>query len=92
MAPPEPPGPEDLSQEDKAAFKAKMMRLKNLIRTYCPINHQAPDLVTNKEEWVGTVKTVYENILDYAEEVSSKPEITPGQDVTVQNEIDIGDW
>ena len=88
MAPAEPPEPEELPQEDKAAFKAKMMRLKNLIRTYGPIKHSARDLVTNKEKWVSAVETVYENILDYAEEVSSKPEITPGQDATVQNEID----
>ena len=54
MAPAEP-------QEDKAAFKANMMRLKNPIRTYGPIKHSAQDLVINKEKWVGAVKTVYEN-------------------------------
>ena len=88
MSPPEPPEAEALDHEDKAAFKAKMMRLKNLIRTYDPLKYQAQDLVSNKEDWIGSVKTVYDNILDYAEEVSSKPVITQGQDVTIQIEID----
>ena len=64
------------------------MRLRNLIKTYNPDNYQAQVLVSNKEEWIASAKTVYENLLDFAEEVSSKPEITPGQDVTIENEID----
>ena len=41
MSPPEPPEAEALDHEDKAAFKAKMMRLKNLIRTYDPLKEES---------------------------------------------------
>lgn len=79
---------ENLNQDDKALFKAKQMRLRNVIKLYNPDKFQAQVLASNKEEWIASAKTVYENLLDFAEEVSSKPEITPGQDVTIENEID----
>ena len=88
MAPPQPPDPEELSQEDKRAIRSKLMRLKTTIRTYDPGSHPGRDLIRNRDEWIGATRTVYENILDFAEEVSSKPDTTDGQEVTIQNHID----
>ena len=64
------------------------MRLRTLIKLYDPEKYQAQVLASNREEWVGATKTVYDNILDFAEEVSSKPETTERQDLTVEKEID----
>ena len=58
---------ENLNQDDKASFKAKQMRLRNVIKLYSPDKFQAQVLASNKEVWIASAKTVYDNLLDFAE-------------------------